>query len=695
MTGPVRSGALIAVATLALCAPRATAQQFPTAAPPPAPLNPSRFPPLQEATLPNGLRLVLVEQHKQPVVSITLSMPAGAVYDPPGKEGTAEMAAGLLTKGAGTRSADQIAAAIEGVGGSLGAGAGPDFLTVRASSLTPDAALAFELLADAVQRPTFGEKEVELARTQTLSGLQFALSQPAQLASRFFAQGIYGPQGYGRLETPVTVRAITRDDLIAFQRARLRPSGALLVIAGDVTMAQSRDLAVKFLSAWSGSPPPSSVIPDPPARSTTELLLVHRPGSVQANVVAGNSSFLPTDPRWYATVVTNQLLGGGADARLFQILREQKSWTYGAYSHFDRNRGIGTFQATVEVRTDAADSALVEMLAQLRRVGIEAVTEGELNNAKGSLVGSFPLSIETADQVANTITRARLLGLPDDYVATYRARLAKVTPPEVSAAAQAVIRPGASLIVVVGDADKLYPKLKGIAPVRMVTVEGVPIAPADLERKAAKLEIDAARLVARRDSFTVLVQGKALGWQRDALEKTPEGFRYTEDAQIGGFVQQSTELSFSQALEMIRVVQSGKTQGQPTKIELSYAGGRAKGSATTATAQGPKSITVDTALSPGVLDDNALTAVLPALQWAPGAKWTIPVFQAGKGTIAQLTLSVVGEESVTVPAGTFESYRTEMAGGDQPITFWVSKSQPHRLVKLAFVGAPIEVVLVK
>ncbi|MGI8499187.1 MAG: insulinase family protein [Gemmatimonadaceae bacterium] len=691
----LRTRVLLAAGSLSLAAPLIAAQQFPTAPPPPSPVKPSRFPPLQEATLPNGLRLVLVEQHKQPVVSIALSMPAGAVYDPPSKEGTAEMTAGLLTKGAGGRTADQIAATIEGVGGSISASAGPDFLTVRTSSLTPDAALAFELLADAVQRPTFGEKEVELARTQTLSGLQFALSQPAQLASRFFVQGIYGPQGYGRLETPASVRAITRDDLVAFQRDHLRPAGALLVIAGDMTMAQSRELATKFLAGWAGAPTPFAATPVPATRNSTEILLVNRPGSVQANVVAGSSSFLPTDPRWYATVVANQLLGGGADARLFQILREQKSWTYGAYSRLDRNRGIGTFQATVEVRTEAADSALIEMLAQLRRIGVEAVATTELDNAKGSLVGSFPLSIETADQVATTVTRARLLGLPDDYVATYRARLANVTPAEVGAAAQAVIRPGASLIVVVGDAAQLYPKLKGIAPVRLVTVEGVPLTPADLEQKAAKLDIDAARLVARRDSFSVLVQGKALGWQRDALEKTAQGFRYTEDAQIGGFVQQSTDLSFSSAMQMIRVQQTGLTQGQPTKIDVSYSGGRAKGSATTPTPQGARSITVDTALAAGVLDDNALTAVLPALNWAPGAKWTVPVFQAGKGKMARLTLSVVGEESITVPAGTFASYRAEMAGGEQPITLWVTKSQPHRLAKLAFVGAPIEVVLVK
>ncbi|MGH7719280.1 MAG: M16 family metallopeptidase, partial [Gemmatimonadaceae bacterium] len=187
--------ALAAAITLFSAAPAALLAQgddFPPSPPPAAPLRPAAFPPFQEVTLPNGVRLVVVENHEQPVLSVTLSLPAGSAYDPRGREGLAATAAQILTKGAGNRSAEEIAAAIEGVGGSIVSTADEDFLTVRADVLSPSAPLAFELVADAVVRPTFPNGELELLRTQSLTSLQLELSQPAALAQRFFARTMYG-----------------------------------------------------------------------------------------------------------------------------------------------------------------------------------------------------------------------------------------------------------------------------------------------------------------------------------------------------------------------------------------------------------------------------------------------------------------------------------------------------------------------
>jgi zinc protease len=181
-----------AAIALALTAGVAGAQEFPKTPPAPAAIEPAQFPPFQEATLANGVRLVVVERNDLPVLSISLSVPAGSYYDPASKSGLADMVAGLLTKGAGNRTADQIAESIESVGGSISAGAGPDFLTVRADALTPNAELAFQLVGDVVVRPTFPAEEIDLLRKQTLSGLQLERSSPAALASRFFAYGLYG-----------------------------------------------------------------------------------------------------------------------------------------------------------------------------------------------------------------------------------------------------------------------------------------------------------------------------------------------------------------------------------------------------------------------------------------------------------------------------------------------------------------------
>jgi zinc protease len=491
------------------------------------------------------------------------------------------------------------------------------------------------------------------------------------------------------------VRAITRDDLIAFRSARLRPQGALLVVAGDLSMADARKLATQHLGSWTGAAAPTAAVKPPPARTKTEILLVHRPGSVQSNIVVGNTTFTPNDPRFYAATVANRVLGGGADARLFMILREQKSWTYGAYSSIRRPKGIGSFEATAEVRTEVTDSALVEMLAQVRRIGTEAVPAPELEAAKSSLVGSFPLTIETAEQVAGAVASAKLLGLSPDYLQTYRTRLAAVTPEQLRAAAQETMRGNALLAVVVGDATKIYDKLQAIAPVKVVSAEGTPLAASDLEVKAGAVQIDVSRLVPRSDSFTVMVQGNPFGWSRTALEKTASGFRVTEETQLGPIMQQSTEVLLSPRGEVLQAKQTGKVQGQELKLEASYAGGRVKASGTMPSPQGAKPVAVDTTVPPGTVDNNAIQALMPALKWAPDAKWTFNVFAPGEGQLRAMTLSVTGTESVTVPAGTFEVYRAELTGGRAPVTFLVTKAAPHRLGKVAQAGAPVEMVLVK
>jgi zinc protease len=288
--------ALGAVAMLAAAAPVAGAQ-FPTTPPAAAPVRPAAFPPFQEATLANGVRVVLVENHRDPVVAFRLAIPAGDAYTPAGKEGLADMVATLVTKGAGTRSADEIAATIEGAGGSLNGFSGTDYLSVAGSVLSNNAALAMQLLGDAVARPTFPEREVELARQQALSGLQLQEGQPGSIASRAFNKGLYGAHPYGRSATPASVRGLTRADLVAFQQARLRPQGALLVVAGDITMPQLRTLAERSFAGWTGTPAAAPAMPAPPQRARTEILLVNRPGSVQANIVVGNLTTRRATPR--------------------------------------------------------------------------------------------------------------------------------------------------------------------------------------------------------------------------------------------------------------------------------------------------------------------------------------------------------------------------------------------------------------
>jgi zinc protease len=687
--------ALVASLPLAALAfaPDVGAQQ-PSRPPAAAPVKPAAFPPFQEAVLANGLRVVLVENHRDPVVAFRLVVPAGRFYDATGKEGAADMVANLLTKGAGSRTAEQIAESIESAGGSLTGFADNDFLSLAGSVLSNNAPLAFSLLGDAVARPTFPEREVELLRTQTLSSLQLEQAQPAAIASRVFDAGLYGSHPYGRRPTPASVRTLTRADLTAFQAARLKPRGALLVVAGDITLPQLRTLAEQHFASWTGAPAAEPTLATPPQRARTEIVLVHRPGSVQSNIVVGNLTGGPADPARYAAAIANKVLGGGADARLFDILREQKGWTYGAYSSLTRPRGTGAFSATAEVRSEVTDSALVEMMAQLRRLGTEAISPTELENAKGALVGVFPLTVETAQQVAEQVARVKTLGLPADYLQTYRTRLSAVTGPALQQAAQRWVRPEQGLIVVVGDGAKIHEKLKAIGPVRIVTPQGDPMTPADLTPRAVAATFDFTRLAARRDSFVVRVQGNPMGASTYELAKEADGWLVKEATTIaGGMVQQGTTLRTDASLAPRLLEQRGKMQGQDTKADITFAGGRAKGAAVTPSAQGLKPVTVDVELPVGTIDDNALAFALPLLRWAPGAKHVLSSFSAGKGTVTPITLTVTATEQVTVPAGTFEAYRVEQTGGEAPVTFFLATAAPHRLLKLT--TGPVELVLAK
>ena len=673
----------------------AGAQGYPKAPPAPAAVKPTPLPPLQESLLPNGTRLVLVEDHRLPVVSIALSLPAGSVYDPKGKEGLAFLTANLLTKGAGTRSADEISSTIEGVGGSISAGAGQDFATVRADVMSGDAALAFGLVADAVARPTFPDKEVELARTQTLSGLQLQLAQPASIADRVFRHELYGSHPYGRSSTPASVKAITRDDIVRFHASRLRPQGALLVVAGDLTLADARRLATEAFKGWTGAPAAAPALPAVTPATKSEIVLVHRPGSVQSNILVGRSTFGPADPRYYALAVGNRLFGGGSNARLFSILREQHGWTYGAYSSLSRPKGMGYFYATAEVRNPVTDSSLKELLVQMRKLGSEPVPASELDMAKNAITGSFPLSIETANQVANAVANMKLLGLPADYLRSYRTRMAAVTPAQVQAAAKQVVRPEASVIVVVGDAEQIYDKLKALGPVRVVNVQGEPISMAALSDKGTAAAFDVSKLVPRTDSFVVLVQGNAFGYDKETIEKTATGYRVTGESKLGPIMSYTTEMVMGPKGEMITSKQDGTIQGQAMKVDVAYAGGRARGSATMPSQQGMRSITVDTTVPPGVVDERALTTLLSVLPWAPNAKFGLPLFLSSENALRQATLAVAGTEKVTVPAGTFDTWRVEMTGGKVPTTFYIEAAAPHRLIRMAPSGQPVELQLAK
>ncbi|MGH7607791.1 MAG: hypothetical protein ACREME_10670, partial [Gemmatimonadales bacterium] len=376
---------------------------------------------------------------------------------------------------------------------------------------------------------------------------------------------------------------------------------------------------------------------------------------------------------------------------------EQKSWTYGSYAALRRHRGIGHWEASFEGRTAVTDSALTELLRQIDRIRTEPIPAAELNAAKGFLVGSFPLTIETPGQIAQVVTTARLLGLGSTYLQRYRDRLAGVTAARARAAARRVYRRDALTIVVVGDARELYDKLRPIAPVRLVDIDGNALTAADLNPRAGPVEFDRTQLVARRDSFEAVVQGNPLGSQVTTLETDGDSLVFVETTALGPLVQQTTTVVLGAAdLGVRRTEQRGTVQNQQARLTLTYAGGRVTGNAVVPQASGtPKTVTIDTTVAAGTIDDNTLNLLIPALPLAEGKSFTVNVFSSGEGVTKVVTIKVAAVESVTVPAGTFPAFRVELSGMQLPVVMHVSTASPRRLLRIAPVGAPIVFQLVK
>lgn len=685
-------------AALVLALPGGSAAaQHPETPPPATALRPLTFPAFGTARLDNGLELLVVENRELPVVSITLAMPAGASYESAGMQGLAAMTAELLTKGTASRTADQIAETIEGVGGSLNASAGDDFFTVSTTVLTEHVPLAFELVADVLLRASFPEEELELARKRFLSSLEAEKSSPDALAERYFMKTLYGDHPYARRPTEASTRAITRDAVREYAAARLKPRGALLVVSGDIDRAGAQALAQQHLRSWQGAAP-AAQFPSPPAAKPTEILLVHRPGSAQSNILVGNLALRPGDRQYYAAVVANRVLGGGSDARLFKILREEKSWTYGAYSGVSRSKAVGYFQASAEVRTPVTDSALVELMSQLRLIRREAPADSELVFAKGFLVGSFPRQIETPQQIAGQVSAVKLLGLGDDYLQTYRERLSAVTPADAMAAARAVIHPDSAVIVVVGDGQAIHGALAAIAPVKIIDTDGKPLSVEALTVRAAALDLDRSHIVARRDSFQVVYQGNPIGTQVSAVATEGDELVYRETTAVPmAGIRGETVVRFDAATLGVRSVEeSGQAGGQTTKTSLTYGEGRVKGRIEAPQPGGTPRVTdVDTTVVDGVVDGNAMMMIIPALALAEGAAITVNVFSTNDAAVKPLSVTVSGVEDVTVPAGAFTAYRVDVTGGQTPLKLWVSQEAPRRVVRFEIVGQPVVFELVK
>ena len=432
--------------------------------PPPLPARPIKLPTAYETILPNGLAVIVVEDSRLPLISYRLALRTGDAHDPAELPGLMDMLTGLLTEGTESRSSREIADEVARLGATLQAGANSDHTTVAASSLTIFGDNVLELLADVALRPVFPTSEVELTKQNTKESLKQQRAQPSFLAGEMVARVMFGEHPYHVTSpTPESVDATTREQLIEFHRSMFIPNNAVLFVVGDVQQTSVLQQVETLFGSWQPGNVAGDDFPAPPVRTSRAAYIVDRPGSAQANIVISNAGITRTSKDYFPLLLMHTVLGANASSRLFMNLREDKGYTYGAYSSLDARRTAGTFRATAEVRTPVTGESLKEFFYELSRIRNEPVSEKEIADAKSYLTGVFPLRLETQEGLVDQLLQIKMFGLPEDYLETYRSHIQAVTISEIQEVAKKYVKPDEAAIVIVGDGAQLLEQIRPYA----------------------------------------------------------------------------------------------------------------------------------------------------------------------------------------------------------------------------------------
>ena len=422
-----------------------------------------RFPPYEIRTLDNGLRVVAVLHHEQPVVSMRLIVRAGAAQDPRDKAGLAELAASLLDQGTTSKSAQQMNDEIDFMGGEMGAGAGTDMTFLNVLVMRDGVEEGLRMLSDMARKPAFAPEEIERQRQQALSTLRVNFESPEFIANAVFDRLVYGVHPYGLPQngTPKTLASITRDDLVAFHDRYFLPNNAILAVVGDLTADDAFSLVQKVFGSWEKKdvPLPQALAPPDPTR---RVIVINKPDAVQTEVRAGHIGIKRNHQDYTALDMTLRILGGEGANRLHQVLRTERGLTYGAKADMDTLLESGDFEAATSTRSEATGEALRLLVDEFWRLQRERVSERELSAAKAYVTGSFPITIETPDAIATQVLNVLFYGLPVEQLQTFRERVNAVKPDDIERVARDYLRPDRLSIVLVGNATAFVPQLRRV-----------------------------------------------------------------------------------------------------------------------------------------------------------------------------------------------------------------------------------------
>jgi zinc protease len=441
--------------------------------------RPYKLPPVFETKLPNGLTVMLAEDGRFPLVTTQLVFLAGNKRDPKDIPGLAASVASMLMQGTTQRTYQQIAEELDSLGGTLTAATGADSLTIDASVLAENEEKMLELISDISRNADFPGKELDLHKQNRKQTLLVQHSQPAYVANEEYRKLIFGDGPYAHVgPTEEAIDKLDRKTLADFRDSLLVPNNAYLILVGKLpARAQILKAITDQFGSWQQKAVPAYTAPKPP-ESKRQLVLIDRPGSVQADVRMGRVAATYSDPAYFPEAVGGIIEGGGPSSRLFLDIREKRGYAYDVHTELSALADSGNFSTVTQVRNDVAAEALQGILEHLDRMAKEPVEKQELSDAKSYANGVFLLGMEPQRGLADRLSQIKVMNLPKNYLETYTTRINSVEPDQIESAAKKYLATDTDTIVVVGDASKIEEPLKKIGTFQVIQPEAPKPAPA-------------------------------------------------------------------------------------------------------------------------------------------------------------------------------------------------------------------------
>ena len=411
---------------------------------------------------PNGLTVLVLEQHALPIVQIDALVRVGSAQDPAQRAGLANLVSSLLDEGTTTRTANQIAEEIDFIGGSLSTSASEDFTTISVKVLAKDTALGFDLLSDVLRRPSFPQDEFARVRNQILGHIQSEVDEPGVVASKAFNELVFGkhPYRWPVNGTEESLARVTREDLIKFYAREYVPNQTILAVVGDITVERASALVASHFGDWKRGAVPARAY-DRPAPIREPVVRLIDKELTQSSIVLGHTGISRSNPDYYAVSVMNYILGSGDfSSRLMDSIRDRQGLAYGVYSRFEANRMAGPFTISLQTRSETTNKAIAGVLAEVRGMREKEVSDQELADAEAYLMGSFPLRLDTIGKLARVLTLVEFYGLGLEYFTDYPRQIEAVTKADVLRVARQYLHPDHYVLVVVGDQSKAKVNLK-------------------------------------------------------------------------------------------------------------------------------------------------------------------------------------------------------------------------------------------